>query len=74
MDNQDIIFLGITLLTIALLAIKIYGVVLGFKSKWYFGVLALVVPFFAEIITISKLLLKKDLLECKTCKMDNSKK
>lgn len=44
------------------IAAKIHGVVLSFKKKWYIGVLALVVPLFAEIVSVVKVVLDKDLL------------
>lgn len=49
-------------IAIGLIGLKVYGVVLSFQKKWYIGVAALLVPFFAEIIALSKLLFKKDLL------------
>jgi hypothetical protein len=47
----------------ACLALRLYGAVLGFRKAWYFGLMALVVPFFGEIIALAKLLFKKDLLK-----------
>jgi hypothetical protein len=55
-------FAFLTVLFLGLLALKIYGVVIAFRKKWYFGVLALIVPFFADIIAVAKLVFKKDLL------------
>jgi len=48
---------------LALFALKIYGAVVAFKKKWYFGLMALVVPFFGEIVGVAKLVFKKDILE-----------
>ncbi len=50
-------------ITLALFAMKIYGAVLGFRKKWYFGLMALTIPFFAEILVIAKVIFKKDILE-----------
>ena len=47
----------------AFIALKIYGVVLCFRKKWYIGCAAIVVPLFPEIVAGAKLLLKKDLLK-----------
>jgi len=64
MDNiiPLLFILGILVLGAGELTLKIYGIYLCFKYKWYIGVCALVVPFFAEIIAIAKLFFKKDLL------------
>lgn len=57
-----IILLGVVAIGFAILGLRVYGIVLSFKKKWYIGVAALVVPLFAEIVAIAKLVFKKDLL------------
>lgn len=56
------LLLAVLVLSLAVMALKVYGIVLCFKAKWYIGVVAILVPFFAEIIAIAKLAFKKDLL------------
>lgn len=46
-----------------ILYLHIYGIVLGFKRRWYFGVVALMVPWFAVIVAGAKFFFKKDLLK-----------
>lgn len=72
MDNTDTIFallmfglpfILMFLFCFLMLGLKIYGAVLGFRKKWYFGLMALMVPFFGEIVALAKLIFKKDLLK-----------
>jgi hypothetical protein len=58
--------IGIILLSgllLFLLYVRLYGIYLSFKKKWYIGTAALVVPFFADVVGIAKILFKKDLLK-----------
>lgn len=55
--------LSLLLFSIGMFSIHIYGVYLGFKKKWYFGLMGLTIPWFSTIIAISKIFFKKDLLE-----------
>lgn len=57
-----LVTLFITYLVLSITA-KIHGVVLCFRKKWYLGVAALMVPFFAEIVSVAKVVFKKDLLK-----------
>lgn len=57
-----IAILSVIAVCLSLFALKIYGVILSFKKKWYIGAVAIIVPGFAEVIAIAKLL-KKDLLK-----------
>jgi hypothetical protein len=41
----------------------IHGIILSFKKKWYIGLAALTIPWFALIISIAKVFFKKDLLK-----------
>lgn len=63
----SLIFSGLAILLVLILCIfslicQIYGIVLGFKKKWYVGLAAIVVPMFAIAVGGAKLLGKKDLL------------
>lgn len=49
--------------SILIFALHIYGIVLSFTKKWYFGVIALLVPWFAVIVGGAKYFAKKDLLK-----------
>lgn len=58
------IFIALLLLYWILSTIlHIYGIVHCFKKKWYLGAAALLIPGFAWVIAIAKLVFKKDLLE-----------
>lgn len=46
-----------------LLSLNIYGMVICFKKKWHFGIMSLLVPWFAIIVGGAKYLFKKDLLK-----------
>lgn len=56
-------FAFMVVVSLVLFGLKIYGAVLGFRKKWHFGLMALVVPFFAEILVVSKHVFGKDILE-----------
>lgn len=43
--------------------LRFYGIYLSFKKKWYFGVISLIVPCFAEVVALFKLIGKKDILK-----------
>lgn len=64
---NSLVAAALALLLIAYLVLsisaKIHGVILCFKKKWYLGVAALLVPFFAEIVSVAKIVFKKDLLK-----------
>lgn len=47
----------------AVLAAKIHGIILSFQKKWYTGVVALIVPGFAVVVSVAKVVFKKDLLQ-----------
>lgn len=57
-----ILFSALLSLFLFSFVMKVYGVCLAFQKKWYIGAIALFVPFFAEIIAVSKFVFKKDLL------------
>lgn len=60
---SGLLIVGLLLMVgLALLALKVYGIVLAFRAKWYIGAVALFVPLFAEVLAIAKLAFKKDLL------------
>lgn len=58
-----IAFMLFVLFAAFLLFLKVHGTIGSFKKRWYFGVIALTVPFFAEIVSVAKLAFKKDLLK-----------
>lgn len=57
-----LMFLGVILLVILDIVLHLHGIMLAFKKKWYIGVIAIVVPFFALIVSLAKILFKKDIL------------
>lgn len=61
--SSEILFVLIPVLFIVDIALKIHGIILGFKKKWYIGLACIFVPFFALIVSLSKILLKKDILK-----------
>jgi len=63
---MDFIILIVLMLTgllfeLALIFGTIYGIVVCFKKKWYFGLIGLIFPIFALVVGVAKLF-KKDLL------------
>lgn len=60
--NQLIVILGVVIFSVNL-ALKLVGSWVAFKKKWWLGVLCLIVPFFAEIVFLFKVVLKIDLFE-----------
>lgn len=50
------------LVVFAIVAVQIYGVILGFQKKWYIGLAALVFNPFAFVLGVAKLC-GKDLLK-----------
>ena len=56
------LFSGFVFFCMFLFVMKVYGAYLAFQKKWYIGAIALVCPFFAEIVGIAKFVFKKDLL------------
>ena len=44
-------------------ALKLYGAYLAFQKKWWLGLIALIVPFFAEMLTLFKVFFNIDLLK-----------
>jgi len=57
------LMLLIAVFLLTFLALKLYGIILCFKKKWYFGVIALCVPLFGEIVGVARFFFKKDLLK-----------
>ena len=55
--------LFMVVLSIALFALHIYGAILGFRVKWYIGLLALLFGGFGILLGIAKFIFKKDLLK-----------
>lgn len=43
--------------------LHIHGIVISFQKKWYLGLAAILVPGFATIVSIAKLVFKKDILK-----------
>lgn len=58
-----IMILLTVILSLILIGITLYGVVISFQSKWYFGVLSLLVPGMATFIGLYKLLTKENVLQ-----------
>lgn len=59
-----VVFLPIILLSIlalGLLSLKLYGIYLSFKKRWYYGIASIFVPFLADAVSVTKLVFKKDL-------------
>lgn len=49
--------------SLAIFLLHVYGIILSFKKTWYFGVIALLVPWFAVIVGAAKFFFKKNLLK-----------
>lgn len=58
-----VLILLLVSLFVAYAGTAIYGVYLSFKKKWYIGVASLIVPGFALVVGVYKLITKKDLLK-----------
>ena len=57
------ILLLAVLASIFMFCMHIHGIVLSFKKKWYLGVVSLVIPWFAVIVSAAKLFFKRDILK-----------
>jgi hypothetical protein len=55
--------LAMVVLAMGLFVLHIYGAVLGFRKKWYIGLLALVFGQFGLILGAAKFFFKTDLLK-----------
>lgn len=62
MNSASALLLLVLLFSLTWVALRTYGIILCFEKKWYIGVVAILVPFFGEIVAVAKLAFKKDLL------------
>ena len=59
-----LVFLALAVLSsLVLFGLHVHGIVLSFKKKWYLGVVSLVIPWFAVIVSAAKLFFKRDILK-----------
>ncbi len=65
MNDQTIALItvcAIALFILVGLALQVYGVLVSFSKKWYFGLLSLLIPGFAMVVGGAKVL-GKDILK-----------